>query len=596
MKVNSSIIISYLSFIVIGLTLTPFNVLAKNTSITITSKQLELQSTPQKIDKKLSLADKNRRDNPVLFKSLLEQLHQETSLTDEQQQFLNLLDSYHLTFVGKYALAEKKLKKILNSKANEITKFRANYSLITTSMAKQQWLEGIQYLTLNIKALKNIKDPIQKQNGLLITIIFYNQIGQYQLALDYLEKLAQQNLSAKNTCWLKQLTLEVKFKRNEITPSDPSLGQAMAECAEIGNKINENLILTYKAKLYLNAKKPNKTLELTQNKLEDVTKLQYPLLTSEMANLIGLAYWQKGDINNAKIFANKALSYNPKVTNLVQGEDTLFLLYNIAKHQNNSALALSYFEKYSAVEREQLRGEKAKHLAFQLAQHKSLEQESKIELLREKNALLVSEQALAKIKVENIQLFIAILTITIALLLLWAGRLWKSHKRVKQLAEYDTLTGIFSRGHFTQVTTSALSYCKNAEQPLSLIMFDLDFFKKVNDNFGHACGDWVLKEVVRVCQATGRKNDIFARLGGEEFCLVLPSCQLSAAIERAEACRAAIESINTSATGHNFSVSASFGVTDAKHSGYALDKLLANADLAAYQAKHNGRNKVSVYK
>jgi diguanylate cyclase (GGDEF)-like protein len=219
-----------------------------------------------------------------------------------------------------------------------------------------------------------------------------------------------------------------------------------------------------------------------------------------------------------------------------------------------------------------------------------------IKLLREKNALLVSEQALAKANVENIQLFITILTITIALLLLWAGRLWKSHKRVKQLAEYDTLTGIFSRGHFTQITTSALSYCKNAQQPLSLIMFDLDFFKKVNDSYGHACGDWVLKEVVRVCKATGRTNDIFARVGGEEFCLVLPSCQLNAAIERAETCRAAIESINTSATGHNFSVSASFGVTDAKHSGYTLDNLLANADLAAYQAKHNGRNKVSVFK
>ena len=192
-------------------------------------------------------------------------------------------------------------------------------------------------------------------------------------------------------------------------------------------------------------------------------------------------------------------------------------------------------------------------------------------------------------------MFITILTIAIALFLLWAGRLWKSHKRIKQLAEYDTLTGIFSRGHFTQVTTSALSYCRSSQQPLSLIMFDLDFFKKVNDSYGHACGDWVLKEVVRVCQAIGRTNDIFARVGGEEFCLVLPSCQLNAAINRAEACRAAIESINTSATGHNFSVTASFGVTDAKHSGYNINKVLADADLAMYQSKHNGRNKVTEF-
>jgi diguanylate cyclase (GGDEF)-like protein len=215
--------------------------------------------------------------------------------------------------------------------------------------------------------------------------------------------------------------------------------------------------------------------------------------------------------------------------------------------------------------------------------------------LNEKNTLLISEQALAKAKVANIQLMIGILVATLSLLILWGSRMLKNHKRVKELAEYDALTGIYNRGHFTHIANSALKYCKSAEQDLSLIMFDLDHFKKVNDSFGHACGDWALKETIKVCQNIGRKNDIFARLGGEEFCLVLPSCNIAAAILRAESCRAAIEAIITEESGYDFSITASFGVTDVKRSGFDLEKLLADADFAAYISKNAGRNRVTVF-
>ena len=126
-------------------------------------------------------------------------------------------------------------------------------------------------------------------------------------------------------------------------------------------------------------------------------------------------------------------------------------------------------------------------------------------------------------------------------------------------------------------------------------MFDLDHFKKVNDCYGHACGDWALKETIKVCKDIGRKNDIFARLGGEEFCLVLPSCSIDAAMLRAEACRAAIEEIITEESGCEFSITASFGVTNVKRSGFELEKLLADADFAAYASKNNGRNRVTLF-
>ena len=188
-----------------------------------------------------------------------------------------------------------------------------------------------------------------------------------------------------------------------------------------------------------------------------------------------------------------------------------------------------------------------------------------------------------------------VLVLTLSVLTFWGYRLLKAHKRIKELAEHDALTGIFNRGHFTHIANNALKYCQSTGQELSIIMFDLDHFKKINDSYGHACGDWALKKTVEVCKSLGRQNDIFARLGGEEFCILLTSCDKKAALQRAEACRLAIADINTKDSGFEFTITASFGVTDAKTSGFKLEKLLADADSAAYSAKNAGRNQTVVF-
>ena len=76
-------------------------------------------------------------------------------------------------------------------------------------------------------------------------------------------------------------------------------------------------------------------------------------------------------------------------------------------------------------------------------------------------------------------------------------------------------------------------------------MFDIDHFKSINDSHGHLCGDWALKAIVKTCQDITRQDDIFARLGGEEFCIILPNCSIDIAIAQAEACRKAIAAIKT---------------------------------------------------
>ena len=139
-----------------------------------------------------------------------------------------------------------------------------------------------------------------------------------------------------------------------------------------------------------------------------------------------------------------------------------------------------------------------------------------------------------------------------------------------------------------------MQYCKKSARQACLVLIDLDHFKVVNDTHGHAVGDRVLKRAVAACQEHLRSTDIFGRLGGEEFGIVLPECTLDQALARAEQIRVAIATAASGDEAPGVPISASFGVASTTRSGYELRQLLIDADRALYRAKHEGRNRVSV--
>jgi diguanylate cyclase (GGDEF)-like protein len=163
------------------------------------------------------------------------------------------------------------------------------------------------------------------------------------------------------------------------------------------------------------------------------------------------------------------------------------------------------------------------------------------------------------------------------------------------LAQTDTLTGLGNRHFFTQKSERALIDAARAGQPASLVMFDLDHFKAINDTYGHGAGDWVLKQVGKTCSSHCRKVDYLGRIGGEEFAVLLHGLDLSAAARLAEDCRSQLAQIDTRECGYSFVVTASFGVSSTAQSGYDLSRLLSHADQMLYRAKNEGRNRVCAY-
>lgn len=155
-------------------------------------------------------------------------------------------------------------------------------------------------------------------------------------------------------------------------------------------------------------------------------------------------------------------------------------------------------------------------------------------------------------------------------------------------ATQDFLTGLPNRRGFAQLAEVLARQARRQRQPLSVALFDLDDFKGVNDRFGHATGDALLRDAARLAPALLRGTDVVARWGGEEFVVLLPHCDLTRAAVIAEKLRHALGAHEFAGVGR---VTASFGVAEAR-SGETLDALIGRADTALYRAKHSGKNRV----
>lgn len=175
-----------------------------------------------------------------------------------------------------------------------------------------------------------------------------------------------------------------------------------------------------------------------------------------------------------------------------------------------------------------------------------------------------------------------------------ASRLVRMQKQFRRMAETDALTGAANRRAFMHYLEAQLDKARRSDEPVCVVMVDLDHFKRTNDNYGHAKGDEVLVQTVRTVQACLRERDMLGRLGGEEFAVVLPGARREPARDAAERIRKAIEAlVIADGQGGRIPVTASLGIAATTPDRLdTADSLLQSADEALYAAKAGGRNRV----
>ncbi len=170
-----------------------------------------------------------------------------------------------------------------------------------------------------------------------------------------------------------------------------------------------------------------------------------------------------------------------------------------------------------------------------------------------------------------------------------------NNQSLYERANRDALTGAYSKSSLIAIGPEAFKRSKQQVEPLSLVVFDIDHFKKVNDVYLHPGGDFVLKELGRVVTTKLiRSSDFFARYGGEEFVLLLPGTPIQTAQEIAERIRATIESHVFNYDSKNIPITISIGVTELNTIDQGWEDLFKRADSALYVSKQGGRNRVTV--
>jgi diguanylate cyclase (GGDEF)-like protein len=533
-----------------------------------------------------------RKDHPR-FVQMLAQLHNETRrLTSNEQWRLRYLDAWENVFEGRYAQAESQLHDVIDHAGDATLATKASALLLTNLGLNRRYEEAFLLANRLTVELPRIEDPGARYLVLMNLSQMLDFSGQTDLALKYARLMEDSIPPGETRCLPLNLQVAALYNGKQLTSSGPELQQAIEACTAAQRPVATNSMWLVLGSLYLDENQPRKAMGLLDRIAPSIGANQYHehMLSAQVERAQAYAKLENDNEARKAALAAVAMSRPSDISEWLR--EAYKLLYEIEKRQDHSAAALAYYEHYAIQDKGYLDDISARTLAYQMAQQHVLVQKLETEKLSKQNNILRLQQALDTRAVEASRLYIVLLLMAIATIVLWLFLLKRSQLRFKRLSRCDGLTGIFNHQHFISEADRVLRLLERKRRRACLMSIDLDHFKEVNDTHGHAMGDAVLKRTVSICQQQLRSADVFGRLGGEEFGVLLHGCSREQGMDIANRIRMAIEATPMMENGCIVSISASVGLASSDTCGYKLQTLHMEADAALYRAKRAGRNRV----
>jgi diguanylate cyclase (GGDEF)-like protein len=533
------------------------------------------------------------RKDHLRFVQMLAQIQREApSLTPGEQWHLRYLDAWETMFEGNYTKSEIQLQDVIDHSGNATLVAKASSLLLMNLGLNQRYEEAFALANRLTTELPRIKDPMARYSILMNLSQVLDLAGQIDVAINYARMMEDAIPPGETRCLPLSLQVAALYNGKRLTSSSPQLRQGIDACTAAQQPVATNTILLVQSSLYLDENQPDKAMALL-DRIGPSIRINhyYPHMLSAQAER-AQAYAKLGNDNEAKKAALVAVAMGSPDDINEWLKDTYEVLYQVEKRQGHASAALSYYEHYVAQDKGYLNDISARTLAYEVAKQHMLVQKLETEELGKQNSILRLHQALDTKAVETSRLYIVLLLITLASIVLWLYRLKRSQLGFKRLSRHDGLTGIFNHQHFISEADRVLRLLEKKLGHACLISIDLDHFKQVNDTHGHVMGDAVLKHAVAICQQHLRPADLFGRLGGEEFGILLHECCRKQGMDIANRIRLAIEASPMEKDGCVISISASVGLASTDAFGYELLRLCTEADAALYRAKRAGRNRV----
>lgn len=469
-------------------------------------------------------------------------------------------------------------------------------SLINLLGVKRDWKSGLQRVEELLALLQEVPDSTYKPDAYLNLALFHLNIGQPETALHFAEKaFSSEALVPRIRCGLHLVIISTKSK---LQLDDLSLAE-FSQADQVCNNANQNYTIVniniWKAKWLLQQNRLDEAQTVLTTTLMKAEKFRTDGQLIEIFSLFAIVYWKNEAFDNARHYADKVMEVEFKEDFPQPLIDTYDIKRQLAERNGDYKQAYQYLTARQQLEQHMYERQLADEIAIQQARFDIDAKQSEIELLDKQNELLKAESMLINERLENSLLALALVSILLSSLLFWSYRSRKVQSKLKMFAQTDALTQIANRGHFTDCLTEKLSQAQKNGSLVGLILLDLDHFKNINDTYGHQVGDWALIQTAKAIKESVGDDAIVGRLGGEEFGAVITGKQEAEIMHIAERCRMAIEHIQSSMSEYQFKLTVSAGVSNSSQAGYKLENLYAAADLALYQSKHYGRNRVYEY-
>lgn len=546
---------------------------------------------PSSPEASLARADAIKVKDSEAFSRLVSELTaQDAKLAPVDHWKLRFLQGWRATWIGDYEAGRKALEEVADNATDSVLRFRATATLINLLGVGHRYQEAFVRLNQLQELMPSIRDRKARFQGLGEASQLLSSAGQYEQAEAYAQEMIENPPPGETICKGAQHLLRAQREANRLKTLDPIYQRGLDVCDAAGDDVFADSMRADIAAFHLSQGRPAEAVKVLAEHRDGLRALNYPALLAEYDATLAQAYFKLGDLANARRFGLSAVAGSIRDEFTDPRRTGYGVLYEVERSLGNTEAALAYHEKYMAADKAYLNDVSARSLAFQIVDQQLLARKAEVNALNKQNEILRLTGALDRKEVETGRLYIVVLLASlgaIGWLLLWLRR---SQLRFMKLARRDGLTGICNREHFVEQAQRVLAYGARSDRGACLILFDLDHFKNVNDTHGHAVGDEVLKRGVDVCRRALHACDVFGRLGGEEFAVLLPDCSPAQARARAEQLRLSIAATSATEARPNLQVTASFGIAGSTQCGFELHRLLVVADAALYRAKRAGRN------
>ena len=518
------------------------------------------------------------------------------SLDSDEVHYYRYLQCLILTVDSELTDIIARYDSLLEEPVQPELRIRVLGSLINILGVKRDWKNGLQRVEELLALLQEIQDSTYKPDAYLNLAHFHLNIGQPETALHFAERaFSSETLMPRIRCGLHLVVISTKAK---LQLDNLDLAE-FSEADRVCNNANQNYTIVniniWKAKWLLQQNRLDEAQTVLTTTLMKAESFPTSGQLIEIYSLFAMVYWANEEYDNARVHADKVMAVEFKEDFPQPLIDTYDIKRQLAERNGNYQQAYQCLTIRQQLEQNMYEQQLADEIAIQQARFDIDAKQNEIELLDKQNELLKAESMLINERLENSLLALALVSILLSSLLFWSYRSRKVQSKLKMFAQTDALTQIANRGYFTDCLTEKLTQAQKNGSLVGLILLDLDHFKNINDTYGHQVGDWALIQTAKAIKESVGDDAIVGRLGGEEFGAVITGKPEREVIHIAERCRVAIENIQSAMSEYQFKLTVSAGVSNSSQAGYKLENLYAAADLALYQSKHYGRNRVYEY-